>query len=229
MNYLRTWAQHSLLVAAYYRPTSDVMQRINYRSSADGLMYQTSFNVGKSTATGLELTAKNKLSRILDLSTSANFYYYKLDGFNFDIDEQTVSGKGNSNFTWNARMQASLMLPYDISLQVTGKYRSRQTISQGYRKGSGSLNLGLRKSFLNKSLVLSINCKDLLNSRRWKTYTSGEAFSRYQENWRSGRRVRLTLTWNFGNMKKHKNQRNDDDEQDDDFGNSYSGSDMGEQ
>lgn len=229
LNYLHTWAQHSLLVAAYYRPTSDVMQRINYRSSADGLMYQTSFNVGKSTATGLELTAKNKLSRILDLSTSANFYYYKLDGFNFDIDGQTVSGKGNSNFTWNARMQASLMLPYDISLQVTGKYRSRQTISQGYRKGSGSLNLGLRKSFLNKSLVLSINCKDLLNSRRWKTYTSGEAFSRYQENWHSGRRVRLTLTWNFGNMKKHKNQRNDNNEQDDDFGNSYSGSDMGEQ
>lgn len=218
LNYLKTWTQHSLLVSAYYRPTTDVMQRINYQSSEDGLMYQTNFNVAKSTSTGLELTAKNKLWRILDITTSANFYYYKLDGFSFDIDGQTVTGEGNSNFTWNARLQASLMLPYDISFQATGRYRSRQVITQGYREPTYAVDLGLRKSFLNKKLVLSVNCRDLLDSRKRKSYTSSDTFTRYQENKRGGRRVNFTLTWNFGNMKqKRRPQQHNNESQDEGY------------
>ena len=204
LNYLKTWTQHSLLISAYYRPTTDVMQRISYRSSADGLMYQTHLNVARSTSTGLELTAKNKLFRIIDLSTSANFYYYKLNGFQFDIDGQTITGEGTHSFTWNARMQASAMLPYGISMQLTGRYRSRQAITQGYRKSNLSMDAGLRKSFLNKQLTVSVSCRDVFNSRRWRTYTSSQDFTRHQENWRTGRRVGLTLTWNFGNMTQKK-------------------------
>jgi tonB-dependent receptor len=227
LNYLRTWPEHSLLVSAYYRPTTDVMQRITYRNSTDGLLYQTNFNVAKSTATGLELTAKNKLFRILNLSTSANFYYYKLDGFNFDIDGQTIIGKGNSSFTWNARMQASLMLPYDMSVQLTGNYNSRQTLAQGYKEPSGSIDFGFRKSFFNKMLVLSVNCRDLLDTRRRKTYTSSESFTRNQESWRSGRNFRFTLTWNFGNSKKNKKKDNNM-EMDEDFGSQPYGNGGGE-
>ena len=207
LNYLKTWTQHSLLVSAYYRPTTDVMQRINYQSSADGKMYQTNFNVAKSTSTGLEITAKNRLWRILDITSSANFYYYKLDGFNFHIDNQTIHGDGSHNFTWNARLQASVMLPYDFSFQATGNYRSRQVITQGYRKAGYGVDLGLRKNFLNKKFTVALNCRDLLNSRRWKTYTSSDAFTRHQENWRNGRTVRLTLTWNFGNNNAKKRQQ----------------------
>lgn len=81
LNYLKTWTEHSLLVSAYYRPTSDVMQRINYQSSADGKMYSTTFNVGNSLSTGVEATLKNRLFRILDLTSNVNAYYYKLDDF----------------------------------------------------------------------------------------------------------------------------------------------------
>ncbi len=202
LNYLRTWTEHSLLVSAYYRPTTDVMQRVNWQNQSDGLMYQTTENVAKSMSTGLELTAKNKLFRILDISTSANFYYYKLDGFSYVIDNQTVTGKGNDNFTWNVRSQFSLRLPYDISVQTTFNYRSRQVISQGHRKANYGLDFGLRKNFFNKKLTLSINCRDLLDSRRWETFTSGDTFTRHQINRRQSRRFNFTLTWNFGNMQR---------------------------
>lgn len=218
LNYLKTWTQHSLLVSAYYRPTTDVMQRITYQGSEDGLMYQTNFNVAESTSTGLEMTAKNKLWRILDITTSANFYYYKLDGFDFDIDGQTVTGEGNHNFTWNARLQASLMLPYDISFQATGRYRSRRVITQGHSDPTYALDMGLRKSFLNKSLVLSINCRDVLDSRRRKSYTASDSFTRYQENWHGSRKVNFTLTWNFGNMKQKRRPQHNNEEQYDSFG-----------
>ena len=209
LNYLRTWTAHSLLVSAYYRPTSDVMQRIVWQNRADGKMYSTSENVASSKSSGLEITAKNKLFKILDLSTTANFYYYKLDGFTYNIDGQTVTGEENHNFTWNARMQASLRLPYDISVQTTFNYRSKQVISQGYRKPNYGINLGVRKNFFNKMFTLAINCRDVLNSRKWENETHSETFIRHQKNWRQSRTVNFTLTWNFGNMKR-KSQRDGD-------------------
>lgn len=218
LNYLKTWEEHSMLISAYYRPTSDVIQRIKYQSSTDNMMYQTYMNVSNSLSTGLELVLKNKICRILDLTTTANAYYYKLDGFTYNIDGQTITGESNNNFTWNARMQASLMLPWDISLQLSGRYRARQVITQGYRKANFSMDLGLRKTFLNRKLTLAINCRDLLNTRKFENYTSSDTFTRYQKNWRSGRTVNLSLTWNFGNMKakapkkKVNNSANEDSE-----------------
>ena len=204
LNYLKQWNDHSLLVSAYYRPTTDVIQRISYKNKEDGLFYQTSMNVAKSVSTGLEMTVKNKLWRILDLTTSANAYYYRLNGFSYDIDGQTVTGNSDHNFTWNARMTASLMLPYDISIQTTGRYTARQVITQGYRKANYSIDFGARKNFFNKMFTLSVNCRDLLDSRRFETFTSGPNFTRHQINRRGGRRVSMTLTWNFGNMKQKK-------------------------
>lgn len=215
LNYLKQWNDHSLLVSAYYRPTTDVIQRISYKNKEDGLFYQTSMNVAKSVSTGLEMTLKNKLWRILDLTTSANAYYYRLNGFSYDIDGQTVTGNSDHNFTWNARMTASLMLPYDISIQTTGRYTARQVITQGYRKANYSIDFGARKNFFNKLFTLSVNCRDLLDSRRFETFTSGPNFTRHQINRRGGRRVSMTLTWNFGNMKQkkrpNKNQGSEND------------------
>ncbi len=226
LNYLKTWTEHSLLISTYYRPTSDVMQRINYQSSKDGNMYQTNFNVAKSLNTGIEATLKDKFFKILDLTTNVNVYYYKLNGFSYDIDGQDVTGEGNEKFTWNARVMASIILPYSISIQTSGRYTSRQSVAQGYRKANFMMDFGIRKNFFNKLFTLSINCKDLLNSRKFETYTSSEDFTRYQLNKRGGRKVNFTLTWNFGNSNsKKKPQQGQQKNQDDNNyeNNNYSG------
>lgn len=217
LNYLKQWNQHSLLVSAYYRPTSDVIQRITYRGADDGLMYRTPVNVANSTSTGIELTGKNKIARIIDLTTNVNLYYYKLDDFSYDIEGQTVTGEARDNFTWNARIIAQLTLPWDISMQISGRYNSRQVITQGHRPAQISMDAGLKKSFFNRALVLSINCRDVFNSRKWESYTSSDTFSRYSLNKRRSRTVNFNLTWNFGNSqgKKKRNEQtnyNDDEE-----------------
>ncbi len=215
LNYLKTWEQHSVLVSAYYRPTTDVIQRVNYRNTSDNLMYRTPENVAKSTATGVEITAKNKLWKILDLTTNVNLYHYKLNAFSYNIEGQTVNGEAQDNFTWNARIMAALRLPYDISVQVTGTYNSRQVITQGHRPASYVVDMGVRKNFLNRMFTLSVNCRDLLNSRKWESYTNSDTFSRYQLNRRRSRTVNFTLTWNFGNQsgKKKSVERPEEEEE----------------
>ena len=222
LNYLRTWTEHSMMISAYYRPTTDVMQRISWQTG--GMMYQTNMNVAKSVSEGVELTVKNRLLRMLDLTTSANAYYYRLNGFMFPIDGQLVSGDESHSFTWNARMTASLLLPYSISIQATGRYRSRQVITQGYRKPGYGLDLGARKSFFNKALTVSLNCRDVFNSRKWETVMESATFSRQQLNKRGSRKVNLTVTWSFGNMKaKKKPEQGDQQGEMEDPGSSYGG------
>ena len=214
LNFLKTWDEHTLSVSTYYRPTTDVMQRIRYQGTYEGqtVMYMTNLNVAKSQQAGAELIMKDKLFRILDLTTTLNAYYYKLDGFSTVVEGWPVSGEGNEDFSWDARMLASFILPYDISFQATGNYRSRGVITQGYRKANGSLDLGLRKSFFNKALALAVNWRDVFNTRHWQNYTSSDTFNRHQENWRDPV-LNFTLTWNFGNMTSNKKKRGEGEDE----------------
>jgi len=227
LNYLKTWDDHTLSLGTYYRPTTDVIERIRYQgaepTTGQDVMYMTSLNVAKSQSAGAEIILKDKLWRILELTTTLNAYYYKLDGFSTLVEGQAVTGDGDENFAWDARVQASVILPYSITLQATGNYRSRSVVAQGYRNAYGGLNLGLRKTFLNKAFALAVNWRDVFNTRQTETYTEGPTFWRYQKNSRDPR-INVQLTWNFGNM-MGKKKKNDDSGDDDDDGQGFGGYD----
>lgn len=201
LNYIKNWGVHILSVSAYYRNTNDVIQRIRFLE--DDIMKTTYENVAKSQSAGVEIVGKNNLFRILDLTTTVNLFYSKLDGFSYLPAGQTepVIGKPEENFSWNARMIANVILPYAVSLQVTGNYNAKQVIAQGYRKPNYSLDAGIRKTFFDKKLSLSINARDLLDSRKRHTVTSGTNFYQDDMNWRGGRTFGFTLTYSFGNMR----------------------------
>ena len=224
LNYLKTWEDHTLSLGSYYRPTTDIMQRIRYQGVYDGqsTMFMTNLNVGKSQSAGIEIIAKDKLWKILDLTTTINGYYHKLDGFSTIVENQLVTGESDENFAWDARMLASVILPYSISIQATGNYRSRAVIAQGYRKANGSIDLGLRKTFFNKLFALALNWRDVFDTRHFENYTEGPTFWRHQKNWRDPR-INLQLTWNFGNMNQKKKPQRDDQNGGDYDTNSFGG------
>lgn len=220
LNYIKSWESgHTLSLSGYYRSTDDVIQRIRFLNTEDNVMYTTSENVAKSQASGLEIVGKDKLFKILDLTTTVNLYYSKLDGFSYLPQgvETLVIGDTDESFAWNVRMIANLSLPWGVSLQGTGNYNSKQLMAQGHREPNYSVDLGLRKSFLSDKLTLSINARDLLDSRKFRTVTAGDGFWQDSENWRGGRRVGFTLTYNFGNMNKKKDKSKSRSEEPDMF------------
>lgn len=220
LNYIKSWESgHTLSLSGYYRSTDDVIQRIRFLNTEDNVMYTTSENVAKSQASGLEIVGKDKLFKILDLTTTVNLYYSKLDGFSYLPQgvETPVIGDTDESFAWNVRMIANLSLPWGVSLQGTGNYNSKQLMAQGHREPNYSVDLGLRKSFLSDKLTLSINARDLLDSRKFRTVTAGDGFWQDSENWRGGRRVGFTLTYNFGNMNKKKDKSKSRSEEPDMF------------
>ena len=198
LNYIKNWSKHTLSLSAYYRTTDDVIERISYNEG--NVIYTTSENVAQTQSAGLEIIGKNKLFKILDLTTSVNLFYYKLDAFRYTINGHEITGEADENFSWNARMTASVILPWGITMQVTGRYNARRIVAQGYREPDYMLDIGLRKTF-NQNWSLSLNARDLLDSRSRHSVTLNDSFYRDSKNSHGGRTFGFTLTYNFGNMK----------------------------
>ena len=201
LNYIKNWKEHTLSLSGYYRTTEDVIERISYNEG--NVIYTTNENVASTQSAGLEIVSKNRLFKIVDLTTTLNLFYYKLNGFEYIINGHKITGQPDENFSWNARMTASVILPWSITMQLTGRYNAKRIVAQGYREPSYTLDLGLRKKF-DDHWSLSINARDLLDSRGWHTVTTNEGFYRYSENSRGGRTFGFTLTYSFGNMKAKK-------------------------
>ena len=198
VNYIKNWKDHTLSFSGYYRTTEDVIERISY--SQGKVIYTTSENVAQTQSAGLEIIGKNRLFKILDLTTTVNLFYYKLDDFKYTIYGQEITGEADENFSWNARMTASMMLPWGVTMQATGRYNAKRIVAQGHREPSYSVDLGLRKMF-NSKWSLSVNVRDLLDSRGWNSVTNNKNFYRDSDSSRGGRTFSFTLTYNFGNMK----------------------------
>ncbi|MDR1595161.1 MAG: TonB-dependent receptor [Prevotellaceae bacterium] len=210
LNYIKSWQNHILSFSGYYRSTDNIIQRISYLD--DNIMRSTFENVAGTSSAGTEFVLKNKFASFVDVTTTVNLFYKQLEGFSYVPEgvETPVTGIAQEDFSWDAKIIASFILPKLFSLQLTGDYRAKQLIAQGYRKANYSLDAGVRRMF--GKISASINARDIFNSRKWHTVTSGTGFSQDSKNWRGGRFVGLTVTYNFGNMKPERQERKPDQE-----------------
>ncbi len=220
LNYIKNWENHMFSFSGYFRTTENVIQNISYVEN--NIMKTTYENITKSTSAGTELVLKDKFFKKIDLTTSVNLFYYKLDGFSYlpQGAASPVTGKMQDNFTWNVQMIANIALPKSYTLQLNGNYNARQLVAQGHEKASYSLDAGLRKSF--DKFSISLSAEDLFNTRQWSTVTNGAGFKQVSQSWWGGRQIGVTLTYNFGDISSQKDY-NDKDEDKPDFSNKRKG------
>jgi hypothetical protein len=162
----------------------------------------TYLNVSNARNTGLELISKNRIFKILNLTSTFNLYYSQLDSATFKSPyNQTIGISGSSNFSWSGNVMANFMLSKTFSGQITANYASAQLISQGTEDAKFSMDLGIRQTFMDRKLSVSLNVRDLLNSDRDNQTTSGAGFSQTTSSYFHGRMFGVSLSYNFGNTK----------------------------
>ena len=226
LNYIKSWTMHMISVSAYLRTANNTMNRISY---LDGdAMYTTWANVASTLNAGVEIVAKNSLFRNhLDLTTTVNLYNNHISGWNLDFkspitsNDFKLSGEKRNSFAWDARMLASVRLPWGLSLQVTGRYASKMLTAQGSRQGGWSVDAGLRKNLGDWSF--SLNCRDIFDSRKFKSESTGIGYTQSDDHWHAGRTFRLTIKYSFGNMRAKRNKNNQAEPTD---GSGYGGDEM---
>ncbi len=209
LNYIKSWTNHMISVSGYLRTANDIINHLSYITS-DGVMYTTWGNVSKRLNSGIELVIKNQFfNRVLDITTTGNVYQSHLDAWSTDFVQgsqtYTISGDKQNDWSWDIRCMASVRLPWDLSLQATGRYNSRRIIAQGSHGPSWTVDLGVRKNLGNWSF--SVNCRDLFDSRKMDHVTIGPGYSQHEKRWRGGRNVRFTIKYSFGNMKAKRDKK----------------------
>jgi len=201
-NYLKTWENHSISTSAYYRFTDNVIEDVRFVNN--GVMESTYLNIAKKENTGVEIVAKNRLLKVLNLTSSLNLYYNKMDATIYTNPyNPTISTviPEQSNFTWSANILANFMFNKTLSGQITGDYSAPTIIAQGIESAEYSINLGLRKTFFDKKLSLNFMANDIFDMNRERTTTSGTGFYQKSESYFHGRMIGLSVSYNFGNMK----------------------------
>lgn len=223
LNYLKQWEKHTLSAGVFYRFADGVIQNVKYMDGS--VMKNTFVNVANRSEVGVEVVGKNRLFKnILQLTTSVNFYYnymsadeYHATMYGSPID---IKLPRQDIFAWSARINAQFMFTKTFSGQLSARYSSPRVVAQGQSSHNYSIDLGLRKTFLDKRLALNLMVRDLLNSRSRATTTWGDGFWQYQQRRWNSRTIGLTLTYNFGNMQENRRPKASDNV---DTGMDYSG------
>lgn len=202
LNYLKNWERHTLSAGLFWRYKDGEVQNVRYM---DGdVMKNTYLNVAKRQELGVELVVKNRLFKeLLQLTTNVNFYWNSISSAHY---EDYLNGAyvevdlpAQNILAWSARINAQFMFTKTFSGQLSARYRSPRVVAQGQTEHRYAIDMGLRKTFLNKQLALALNLRDILNSRARRNTTWGDGFWQYQEKQWHSRTISLTLTYNFGN------------------------------
>ncbi|RZK68648.1 MAG: TonB-dependent receptor, partial [Pedobacter sp.] len=213
LSYSKFWKAVTFTSSAYLRQTNDVIQRVRTDPNDEGITITTPQNLTKSINSGLELIGRVDVVKAWNFTGNVNLYQSKIEGVPaFGVVE-------NSGFSWNANVTNNFVLPYSITLQIRAEYRAAEVMAQGTRNANFGMDAGAKYDFKDKKSSLSLNVRDVFNSRRWtmttNTNTTVVDFSRRMQ----GTMANLTYSYRFGKTlfnntkKKPAQQENRSDEE----------------
>ncbi|HVI43226.1 MAG TPA: TonB-dependent receptor [Chitinophaga sp.] len=214
LSYLKDFAhKHNLLVSLYYRNTDNAITDfyvdtvLTLNGQAQRVLLTYPINASTRNSYGAEITLRSQLTKAWDVTANINMAQTKISTVG------TGNNLSNQGFTWFGKLNSNTKLPWDLTLQITGEYESRQILPQGERKPVWSTDAGVKKDMLkNKALSVSLTLNDVFNSDRNLSYTRTD-FSE-TENYRARltRELRLNATWRFGKMNNDKKHNSEPEE-----------------
>lgn len=201
----------NLLVSMYYRNTNNAITTfyqdttLNINGSDQHVLLSYPINANSRNSFGAEFTLRNQITKWWDITTNANLAHTQIDASNGGAN------LSNSGITWFGKVNSNTKLPWNLTLQVSANYNSKEIQPQGERKPIYTADMGLKKDFLkNNAASVSIGLNDIFNTNRDLTYT----YTEYQEQDRyrkqATRELRVNFSWRFGKIDTEKKDKGRD-------------------
>ena len=201
-NYVKTFkGGHVLTSSLFARHTTNSITSIRSLDSL-GVTTSTWTNLGTEQDFGLELIGVVSPWSWWRMTLSGNLYYNQAQGT--DPDGRELS---NSAFGYTARMNSTFRIPKDFTAQANLFYRGPGVGIQGTRNAFGSLDLSVRKDFLDKKAALTLRVSDVFNTRRFRFTVDEETFLQNREFQRESRIGWLTFSYKFGKQQFDRRRR----------------------
>lgn len=203
IGHLYRWDKLTLTSSIYYQRETDSFERIQEDIGLvtdDGInvIINRPINLSTNERIGAEAGVLYNPTKKLRFNASFNFFRFESEG--------QFRGRdfGATNLSYFGRLSARVALPWGINWQTNGFYRGPTENAQTKTDPIASLDLAFSKDLLNDNATISLNVRDVFNSRKRLQFTDTELFtSRSEFQWRE-RQITLSFVYRFN---QQKNQR----------------------
>jgi hypothetical protein len=219
LGYLKRWEKLTLTGSIYFQRETDAFERVERDTGRlteeDGIpiIENIPINLATEKRYGAEVGVLYNPIKWLRTNLSFNYFRFESEG-SFEGIEY-----GATNESYFGRFSSNVILPWKIQWQTNAFYRGPRVNAQTETDPIASIDLALSKDFLkDENLTISLNVRDLFNSRKRDQFTVTENFtSNSSFQWRV-RQVTATVVYRFNQQKREQNRRSNND--DGDFGGS---------
>lgn len=191
LGFNKIWQNISLTSSIYYNQLNNVIKHIE-SPAVNGVIITTSQNLKRSVNTGLELIGHFAFIKSWDFTANANIYERE----NSAAPQFGISA--NNGLSWNANITNNVNLVKNLSIQIRTDYRAADIVIQDRNRAAFGLDAGAKYDFKGKKASLSLNSKDVFNSRKWAFLRESDTVLMDFERRTLSSRASLTFAYRFG-------------------------------
>ena len=207
LGYLRYFSSLVLTNSIFYKQTNDVINRI-ISVSDSGVSLMTFENLAKAESYGIEFILTGNILKWWNIN--GNFSYFKTiisGGANGELD--------NNSYNWSTKFMTSMSFPHIIDVQISYNYSGKILTAQGSLEPFQSMDIAMKKDFMQKKVSLSLRVSDIFNTMKFAYNSSGTGFVTNFVRKRDSRNAFLTLSIRLGTDQNQQKSRRKREQQDD--------------
>ena len=194
LGFIHSREKSQLSLEAYYRIKHNKVERTR-EVYEEGILLQTFTNVGTDYSLGMEALYNISLFPWWELNLMGDLYDYRIDS------EQNGSSYTYRSFNWGTRVNNTFNIAKRIRLQFDGNYNSATVTTQGEDKGYYSFNAAVRSDFLDKTLSLVLQVRDVFSTVDRVSVTQDADFYNYYSRSNRAPIISLTASYRLNNFK----------------------------
>lgn len=205
LGYLKRWEVFTLTSSVYFQRETDAFERVQRDTGRDtedniDIIENIPINLATEERYGAEVGVLYNPAKWLRTNLSFNYFRFETDGSFEGIDY------GATNESYFGRFSSNVILPWKIQWQTNAFYRGPRQNAQTDTDPIASIDLAFSKDILNDNATISLNVRDLFNSRRRDQFTVTDNFtSRSSFQWRE-RQITATLVYRFNQQKNEQSR-----------------------
>lgn len=174
-----------------FNRTNDLFTEVIYQDEETKSAYQTTENFGTSSDFNISETIQLQPTKWLRLNGNATVMYKEVNA------KETISGE-LKQWSFTGNLNNSISLPYGISLEVNGKYVSKQLFGNLILKPHYGIDLGMQMVVLNGKGTFRASFSDIFNTSSYGVHSNYGNLKLDMKFYNETRRLNLSFNYRFG-------------------------------
>jgi outer membrane receptor protein involved in Fe transport len=194
LGFIHSREKSQVSLEAYYRIKHNKVERTR-EVYQEGILLQTYTNVGTDYSLGMEALYNVSLFPWWELNLMGDLYEYRIKS---DLNPSA----SYRSFNWGTRVNNTFSIADRIRIQFDGNYNSATVTTQGEDKGYYSFNAAVRSDFLDRSLSLVLQVRDVFATMDRVSVIQDVDFYNYSSRSTRAPIVSLTASYRLNNFKQ---------------------------